>query len=269
MRHVVALVLVATLVLLAAAAAASSQQQPHRGELWVAVRGWGSVKLGRGVLGHRTVRCTNARCPAVSYLTRGPRAVIVEKPYQGWKFVGWRGACEHKRPRCVAHVARGRPNAFGVRQVHVGATFVPVAPGLTRGHPIPLGTTADVTTNGWRVRVNSATANVQLSPDAPSGAEYFDANVTIGYFGGGSATPEQDLAWKVTGSHETVYNIGSDPCPYPGPQPALGMYDPVYSGQSVTGYVCWQIATNDAGSLELYFGSGSFDYPGTTWFALH
>ena len=215
-----------------------------------------------------TVRCTNAKCPAVNYLTRGSRVVLIEKPYKGWKFTHWRGACKSKKPRCDIAVARVHPNSYGLRQIHVSATFIPVAPGLTRAHPIPLGTAADVG-GGWRVRVNSVTPNVQLSPAPPSGAQYFGANVTIGYFGGGSATPEQDLGWQVIGSHHTTYNPGLAPCPYPGPQPALPMYDPVYSGQSVTGYVCWQIAANDANSLELYFGSGNLDYPGTTWFALH
>jgi hypothetical protein len=106
-------------------------------------------------------------------------------------------------------------------------------------------------------------------PAPPAGGDYFAANVTIGYFGGASSTPENSLTWQAIGSHRTTYNPGSNPCPYPGPQPPLDMYDPVASGQSVTGYVCWQIAANDAGSLELYFGSGSLNYPGTTWFALH
>ena len=44
---------------------------------------------------------------------------------------------------------------------------------------------------------------------------------------------------------------------------------PFYSGQSTSGYICWTIASNDGAGLELYFGSGTLDYPGTTWFALH
>lgn len=267
-RHAVA-VLIATLGILAAATTANSQpEHRYNGEVWVGVKGWGSVKLGKGVVEHRTLRCTDARCTAVNYVTRGRRAVLVERPYEGWKFTHWHGACKSKKPRCVIDVAHVRPNVYGLRQMHVSATFVPVAAGLTRGHPIPLRTAAGVG-HDWRVRVNSATPNAQLSPPPPTGAEYFDANVTATYFGGGSATPEQDLTWLVIGSHQTTYNPGNDPCPYPGPQPALDMYDPVLSGQSVSGYVCWQIGINDAGSLELYFGSGTLDFPGTTWFALH
>jgi hypothetical protein len=168
----------------------------------------------------------------------------------------------------VVNVAHVRADTNGLRHTHVWATFAPVALGLTHDHPIPLGTEAHVA-GSWHVQVNSISSNAQLSPEPPAGSAYFDANVTIGYFGGGSSTPEQDLTWQVVGSHHTTYTPGSDPCPYPGPQPALPTYDPLLSGQSVTGYVCWQIAENDASSLELYFGSGTLNYPATTWFALH
>jgi len=254
--------------LLGAASGANSQPQRYHGEIWVGVKGWGGVKLGKGVRPHRSVRCTRRSCLAVGYLIQGPRAVLVAAPYQGWKFDRWHGACKSKRPRCSIDIAKIRPNTNSERNVHVGATFVPAAPGITRDHPIPLGTIAGVG-NGWRVRVNSVMPSGQLSPPAPIGAQYFSANVTIAYFGGGSATPEDSLTWQATGSHRTPYNPGLNPCPYPGPQPPLPTFNPIVSGQSATGYVCWQIAANDAGSLEMYFGSGSLDFPGTTWFALH
>jgi hypothetical protein len=71
------------------------------------------------------------------------------------------------------------------------------------------------------------------------------------------------------GSHKAPYrNVDGNACSYPGPQPELHT-SALFSGQSTTGYICWTIAANDASSLELYFGSGTLDYPGTTWFALH
>jgi hypothetical protein len=267
MRRFAATVLFAALAVLAAAAIASSQPLRYNGELRLGIRGWGAVKLGKGVFEHLTVRCTRTKCPPVNYLTRGARAHLTEKPYDGWKFVHWRGACKSMKPMCVIDAARLRADANGLRHMQVSATFVPVAAGLTRGHPIPLGTEADAG-NGWHVRINSVTPNVQLSPPAPASAEYFDVNVTIEYLGSGSSTPEQYLTWQVAGSH-TTYSTGSNPCPYPGPQPGLPMYNPIYSGQAATGYVCWQIAASDASSVVLYLGSGSLDYPGTTWFALH
>jgi hypothetical protein len=268
MHRLSAAALLATIAILAAASAASSQGLGYNGQLRLGINGWGNVKLGKGVLEHITVRCTNARCPAVNYLTRGPRARLVERPSDGWKFSHWRGACKSRRPICVVNIARVRADANGFRHLHVSATFVPVAPGLTRDHPIPLGTEADVGA-GWHVRINSVTDNVQLSRPPPAGAEYFDASATISYLGEGSSTPAQDLGWQVVGNYQAIYSPGSNPCPNPGPEPPLPTYTPIYSGQSATGYVCWQVATNDAGSLELYFGSGSFAFPRTTWFALH
>jgi hypothetical protein len=268
MRRLAGAVLLLTLVLLATAAAASSRTQAYNGDVSLSVKGWGNVKLGKGVIQHGTVRCSRQSCPAVNYLTRGRRVILTETVYKGWKFTHWRGVCKSRRPRCSIDVAKIRPTASGERHIHLSATFVPVAPGITRDHAIPLHTLADVG-DGWRVRVNSVTPDVQLAPPAAAGTDYFAANVTIGYFGGASSTPENYLTWQAVGSHRTIYNPGSNPCPYPGPQPPLDMYDPVPSGQSISGYVCWQIAANDASSLDLFFGSGTLDYPGTTWFALH
>jgi Divergent InlB B-repeat domain len=258
----------AALAFLALTAVANSQPRAaYNGEVWVGFKGWGSVKLGKGMLAHRTVNCTRQSCPAVNYLSRGRRVTLTEKPYAGWKFSGWHGACKGKRPKCTINAARVRPNVYGERDMHVGATFVPVAQGITHDNPIRLGTTASVG-QGWRMRVNSVMPNAQLLPAPPAGADYFAANVTIGYFGGASSTPENYLTWQSIGSHHTPYNPGSSPCPNQGPQPTLDTFDPLLSGQSRSGYVCWQIATNDATSLELYIGSGSLNYPGTTWFAL-
>jgi Divergent InlB B-repeat domain len=268
MLRVACAVVVAAFAVLAVARAANSEPQARNGEVWVAFKGWGTVKLGQGLLEHRTVRCERQSCPAVNYLSRGSRAVLTAKPYAGWKFTHWHGACSGRRSRCSIDLSKVRPTAYGERHARVTATFIPVAQGITRTRPIPLRTTTSVG-GGWRVRVNSVLPDVQLSQPPPTGAEDFAANVTIGYFGGAASTPANYLTWQAVGSHDTAYNPGSSPCPDSGPQPHLDTYDPVPSGQSVSGYVCWQIAANDAGSLELYFGSGSLNYPGTTWFALH
>src|SRR5262249_27058179 len=159
-----------------------------------------------------------------TYLAHRSRAILTEKPYAGWQFKRWQGACKSRRPRCTINIALTRPNAFGERRIHVSATFIPVAQGITRDNPIPLRTTASVG-RGWRVRVNSVEPNTQLSPPAQNGAEYFAANVTATYLGGGSASPENDLIWQTIGSHHTPYNPGSSPCPNLGPPPPLDTYD--------------------------------------------
>ena len=53
--------------------------------------------------------------------------------------------------------------------VYVTAKFIPTAPGLTRGNPIPLGKTANVTCE-FTVRVNSVLLYVQLSLRRPAAA---------------------------------------------------------------------------------------------------
>jgi hypothetical protein len=266
MRRLVAAALVAALGSLGLAASAGSQAWSYTGQVSVGINGWGSVKLSKGLAEHQTVTCTNPSCPAYGYFLRGSHVVLSETPYKGWKFTHWNGACKAKTATCLINVAKFHPNSYGEYNIHVGATFIPVAPGLTFAHPLPVGTQANIG-QGLIVRVNSATPNVQLTPPAPAGAEYFAANVTVTYTGGGSQEPDY-FGFSVKGSHNTTYTTGLHPCPYPGPQPPLDVYDPLFSGQSATGNVCWTIAANDESSLELYFGSGTLSAPATTWFAL-
>jgi hypothetical protein len=170
-------------------------------------------------------------------------------------------------PSCAINLRYVHADSFGQRVASVRAIFIPIAPGLTRAHPIPVGTAAS-TSPFFTVQVNSASPNVQLSPAALPGYEYFDANLTVTYTGGGSATAGA-LIYHAMGNQKTSYAPSTNACPNPGPQPALDVQDPIASGQSTSGYVCWTIATNDENSLRLYIGSGTVDYPGTTWFALH
>jgi hypothetical protein len=266
-RIVAAVAVVVSFALLGATASARSQARSYTGTVWVGIKGWGNVKAKAGVYYRPTTRCTNASCPAERDLLHGRRVVLVETAYQGWKFAGWHGACTGKKPKCVVDAARAHKGPGGQRTIHVRARFIPIAPGLTRAHPIPIGTAKSLG-NGFTVRVNSATPNVQLSPAAPTGAEYFDANLTVTYTGGGAKTAFDAGTYLVTGSHPTSYNPFSNGCPEV-PQPPLDYHATIYSGQATSGYTCWTIAANDAGSLVLYFGSGTLDYPGTTWFALH
>jgi hypothetical protein len=198
------------------------------------------------------------------------QVVLVEKPYpyvKGWKFSGWRGACKGKERECVIDVARIHANASGERNVKVGAAFVAVGPGLTRARPIPLGTTAPIpyTHHRLELRVNSGLQQVQLSPAPPAGSEYVAANITLTNNTSGFYTT--DMGWQVKGRHNGTYTPG---CPSGGPQPELPIArsDRLAGGQSATGYVCWTIDTNDARTLELFFGGGHVS-DGTTWFALH
>jgi hypothetical protein len=233
------------------------------------MKGWGSVKGRKGVVDHGTLSCIDATCPVQDDPFDQRRVVLIEKAYQGWKFAGWHGTCKSKKPKCVIDTAHADTDAFGEPSVKVSAKFIPVAPGLSRGHPLPIGTAANIG-EGLVVKVNSASSNVPLSPAAPAGAEYFDANLTVTYTGTGSQDPNW-FGFSAEGSDKVPYTTtpDNDSCPSPGPQPALDLTDRLPSGQSSSGYVCWTIAATDASSIELYFGSGTLNYPGTTWFALH
>lgn len=224
------------------------------------------MKATKGVYSRPTFRCTNASCPAADGLLHARHVVLVASANVGWKFAGWHGACRRTRPKCSIDAARAHKSASGARNIRAGATFLPVAPGLTRAQPIPIGTAKSLG-NGFTVRVNSAAPNVQLWPPPPAGAEYFAANLTVKYTGGGQATARSAGTYEALGSHTTSYDPFGNACPEV-PQPPLDFSLPIYSGQSTSGSVCWTIATDDADTLEMYFGSGTLDFPGTTWFAL-
>lgn len=262
----VATVAVVLLALLGTAASARSRPRSYTGSVWVAIKGWGSVKATKGVYSRPTLRCADASCPAANSLLHARHVVLIASASPGWKFTGWRGACKRKKQRCAIDAARAHENVSGERNIRVRATFVPVAPGLTRARPIPIGTAKGLG-NGFTVRVNSTIPNVQLSPPPPAGAEYFAANLTVEYTGGGSATARGAGTYSAVGTHTTSYDPFGNACPEV-TQPPLNFDTPFYSGQSTSGYLCWTIASNDGAGLELYFGSGTLDFPGTTWFAL-
>jgi hypothetical protein len=272
MTRLLAAVLVASLACLGGAASARSESQAYSGHLGLWIKGWGTVDLKAGLVEHGPWKCKGVFCTSKGGLRlHASPVVLVETPYKGWKFAGWWGACKSEKPRCVIDLAHIRPNARGQRDVHVGARYVPVAAGFTRGHPIPLGTTADIG-RSLRLRVNSVLQTEAVGPcPEPHTCEYFAANVTLSYGNGTSpyATAHSALGdWPVIGGHNRKYTLGADACPS-SPQPQLALDSPIYRGQSETGYVCWSIFTDDASTLELYSGTGGPHPGGTIWFALH
>jgi hypothetical protein len=267
MRRIAAGVVVVSLAFLTGAVSAHARGSSFTGGVNLSIKGWGTVKPGRGFALHSSVLCRNATCSAALF-ARAPHVVLTAKPSAGWTFLRWRGPCARKTtPKCTVNLRRVHADGFGQRIGVARAMFVPTAPGLSRANPIPLGTAAS-TGPFVTVRVNSATPNVQLEPAAPTSTEYFAANLTVTYTGPGTATAG-GLSYPVVGRLKTPYGPFANACPDPGPQPPLELNATLHSGQSTSGYVCWTIATTDESSLELYFGSGTFAYPGTTWFALH
>jgi hypothetical protein len=270
MRRLFAAVVVVSLALLGGAAGARSESRAYSGHMGLWIVGWGKIDLKAGLMERGPWTCQGVFCTAKDSLRlHASPVVLVETPYKGWRFIGWWGACKGRAPKCLINLAHIRPRADGQLNVHIGARYIPVAAGFTRGHPIPLGTRASVG-RSLRVRVNSV-QNLSLVPPPPAGTEYRAANITLSYGQGSSPYATGDSAlgdWPVIGSHNRTYTLDTDACPSV-PQPQLALNSPIYRGQSETGYVCWTIATNDANTLDLYYGTGG-PHPGRTiWFALH
>jgi hypothetical protein len=250
---------------LASAAASTSGTLP--GIVKIGIGGWGNVRFGIGFADRGTkVTCTRAACNGFADASHY-RSSLTATAATGWKFVGWLGVCKGQKRTCKVDLHRVHRNAaLGLRLAHTIAMFKPVAPGFTQAYPIPLGQTGPYRSHlpgGFSLTINSTTPNAQLSQPAPPGAEYFVANVTATYTGAGSTTTT-DLYYNliVVGSHNFPYNDRDQSCPYGEPAPVFPV-EQLYSGQVVSGNVCWTIATNDASSLEMNTGH---DYP--IWFAL-
>jgi hypothetical protein len=124
--------------------------------------------------------------------------------------------------------------------------------------------------DGWVVKVVSATIDATAQVAAipgnsppPPGAEYTVVNLSATYTGGGSSALDLgDDRFEAEGAHNYVYYYSYERPP----SPALPFYAPVFSGQTESGNVCYQIASNDAASLELRAYGGV--YGGYVWFAL-
>jgi hypothetical protein len=91
----------------------------------------------------------------------------------------------------------------------------------------------------------------------PATAQDFLVSLTLTYTGGGKGNLYSlvDMLHAV-GSHNAPYDMGDDPCGVFLPAPDLGNQGAgdVFSGRTVTGNVCFQIASNDADSLLLDVG---------------
>jgi hypothetical protein len=228
----------------------------------IAISGKGAVRFGPEFLARGSVRCPSFDpeklvCPGDELWTvNGTRATVTAVPAAGWRLLSWHGACAGTDPVCVVK----NPG----RDAHVQAVFVATVPGLTRALPVPLGTTATIA-DGWRVKVISVIPNAKLNMPAPAGAEDFMALVKLTYIGGGkgNTTPLYNNL-ETIGLHNATYPPSCGGAKLPNPVLSYAGTD-VFSGGSVTGHICWQIARNDAVSLVLFIGSG---FTHTTWFAL-
>jgi hypothetical protein len=244
---------------------ASAVTAPRTVALHLTVNGSGTVR----VPGNPAFTCqasfrTSSHCRHTFQVRKGRRIVLKESPASGWKLWKWTGACHGSAASCSLRVKARR---FGF----VTASFVP--PG-DRLNPYPLGRAVDLG-DGWRLEVNSATINADaeveavtdqygdhVNPPPPAGAQYTLVNVSMTYTGGGSASLGDYLYsygnLDAEGAGNAPYQVG-----YCTPPPVdLSAVGQVLSGQTETGNLCYEIASDDASTLLL---SGTAF---VNWFAL-
>jgi hypothetical protein len=158
------------------------------------------------------------------------------------------------------------------RRGNAAVRFVPPGNHL---NPYLIGT-AVVTSGGWTVKVNSATLNadsqveaVHNQPPPPAGKQYTLVNLTMtSPVGGGPFDLSDFLFNQQQMLTEGAGNAAYRPDACEPPQSDLGTVGQVSSGTTVTGNLCYEIATNDAATLMLagYVETGTNDRQ--VWFAL-
>jgi hypothetical protein len=262
-RHLRAFV-TATVLLAALAVPGAPAAQSRPFALTVSITGQGSVLLSTG----RHVTCTTS-CRRTVLVRAGSRVTLSTQPGMGWKFGAWSGACRGTATACKVRMNRA---------VRVGVTFI--APGA-RENPFPLGQAVEVRDN-WQVKVISATldATEQVRafaqqkgyywfPPSP-GAQFMLVNFSATYLGGGSTNfGPLMFSLKAMGAHNAGYGV-DDECASPLPDLRYARDDDTFSGQTVTGNLCFGIASNDADSLLLSVPVGETALGSLTylWFAL-
>jgi len=115
---------------------------------------------------------------------------------------------------------------------------------------------------GWRLRVLGVTRNatrrvraVYSYNEAPeAGGQDYLVRVAATYVGGGSSTfSDLNGRLKAMGRHQAIYESFGSACGGKLPSPDLShSYTKVFSGHTVSGNICFQIASNDARSLRLF-----------------
>lgn len=261
-------VLAAGLIGSVAAGDASAAGRPGTVPLKVRVTGLGTVR----VTGSGSFTCREYPCVHTFHVAKGRRIVVRAAAAMGWKLTKWAGACKGSGAKC----------SLRLRGWHtVAVTFVPPGNWL---NPYRLGTAATLA-GGWRVKVNSATIDAtseveavvdpetgdHANPAPPAGAQYTLVNVSLTYEGSGGYPSDVDSflnALSQLGAEGEVSGLYPPDFCEP-PQPDADSGGQLVTGQTVTGNLCYEIASGDASTLRLMgvaSGPGSPQY--LVWFAL-
>jgi hypothetical protein len=224
----------------------------------------------------------------VGYLTRvhactrvynaGARLRLTALPKVDAKLSSWRGSAVGRASTIT--VTMTAPKVITATFSQVAPTKPPAPPPPpppqpvgSRGNPLPLGQPLSIITTGtsgqqrWTIRIVStqpdATAAVLAENpfnDAPqSGRQFFIANVAIAYQSGPTtlnAGFEATYYLRTVGGLNVVYSTFSNSC---GVIPDEIDSD-LLPGGSVTGNVCWQVASSDASSLVAFIELGGKPY---------
>jgi hypothetical protein len=261
------------------AASGSAATAPRTVALDVKITGRGTVWVGgKQALVCQATVLTPKTCRHTFHVPRGQRIKLKALLFSGgarWKLATWAGACKGSAPSCSLKLKT---------RASVAATFVP--PG-DRLNPYSVGkavTLPSVSIEGsWRLTVNSATINADAAVEAvidpytqqpangppPPGAQYTLVNISATYVGGGSSYLGDFVGdIEAEGARNAGY-IGDGACVPPSPDIGNNSGVNVFSGQTVSGNLCFEVAENDASTLLLgvnYVRIGPTDQ--TVWFAL-
>lgn len=147
--------------------------------------------------------------------------------------------------------------------------------------PVPLGKAAAVGDH-WRMRVAGVTPNAnkivwresidgrRVAARVAPGAQLVMFHLVATYVGGGSAhVGELVIRVNTIGKHGVSYDVISDDCraSVPGTD-LIRVTDRVFSGRTVGGNVCFQVAKNDVSSLRLYVEPSIIGWRRKVWFSL-
>lgn len=222
---------------------------PNTYKFRLTVTGKGTVLVGTTRRLHCASTCQFTINAGTSTLVR-----LRALPATGWKFVSWTGCGLAIGRTCRVRLPR-------IRQVSV--IFVP--PG-DRRYAIPVGRPAPIG-RGWNLTIDSSLLNANsvilavtdqsghpVNQPPPAGAQDYMVNITATYVGGGSSSVfDNVLDWlHAQGSGHAdyaYYSCGTPPTPN-----FENVADQVFSGQSVTGNVCFQVAIADVPYLRVHDG---------------
>ena len=215
---------------------AAKRQRPL--ELTLSVYGVRTVH----VTGDKPFACGMASCRHTFRVRPGRRILVRATSWTGWKLTRWAGACEGSGATCSLLLRRS---------ARASVTFVP--PGA-RSNPYPLGTSVKLD-GAWRLTVNSATldADAQVEPSnppLPAGSQYALVNVSLTYVGTGTSNVASyvDEWLGAVGPGNVRYQLACTPPPLD----LSSVADASSQGQTLTGNLCFEIASSDASGLLLF-----------------